>query len=302
MKTPFPLFILVWLFCATSGALTAQKQRYADHLGSDEEIVDYGYQFVLSKHPEGRFTYRCFQPEEKLLIDVIHYTNRSLIIAEGLRERWFDNGNKCLEATYERGFLHGAYREYFYETGTLHTEGAYDIGEKHGPWRTYHPNGQLWKEEFYVKGSREGVYSVYDSLGVTKESGLMTADKVELRSVGEPPVAFPDDRLPEFPGCEAVSDPAARRKCADKKLLEYVYGKVRYPARARRRGVQGEALADFIVEPDGSVADVRVLHGLNADISREIERLILKMPVWHPGRQGGEAVRVRLKLPINFKL
>jgi outer membrane biosynthesis protein TonB len=66
--------------------------------------------------------------------------------------------------------------------------------------------------------------------------------------------------------------------------------------------VEGRALVGFVIEKDGKVGNIEVKHGLNLDISREVERLVGSMPDWHPGYRKGEPVRVQFNLPVTFKL
>jgi TonB family protein len=302
MKRSYYTAISFFLVFLISGSLSAQKKRYIDFLEEGEKIINGNYQYVITKHPDGRFIYRCFFPEKMLLIDVIDYADEKMTTTEGRRLRWFDNGHRSVESTYRGGFLHGAYREYSFETDSLMVEGNYFNGEKIGAWRSYHTSGALSKEEFYEDGLREGAYMYYDTLGAITESGVMAADTVQILSVGKMPVMGLIERMPQFPGCETIEDAKERKRCADREMLEYVYGNIKYPSRARNRGVEGMAMADFVVEKDGRVTNVRVLHGLNEDISKEVERIMKGMPVWHPGYEQGKPVRVKFNLPVKFKL
>lgn len=302
MKRYYYFAFTIVLGFLIAGSLSAQKKRYVDFLEIGEKIVEGNYQSVFTKHPDGRFIYRRFFPEKMLLTDVVDYADAGMATTEGRRLRWFDNGHRSVESTYRGGFLHGVYREYSFESDSLAVEGNYVDGEKEGEWRSYHTSGELWKEEFYEYGLREGAYFRYDTLGVITESGVMAADTVQILSVGEAPEPDMVEKLPEFSGCETIADAKKRKSCADKKMLHYVYGNIKYPPRARNRGVEGMALVVFFVEKDGTVSNIRVLHGLNEDISKEVERIISGMPVWHPGYQEGKAVRVKFNFPVKFKL
>jgi protein TonB len=58
----------------------------------------------------------------------------------------------------------------------------------------------------------------------------------------------------------------------------------------------------FIVEPDGSLSDFKVLRGIGYGCDEEALRVAKSMPKWKPGMQNGETVRVSYLIPINFKL
>ena len=58
----------------------------------------------------------------------------------------------------------------------------------------------------------------------------------------------------------------------------------------------------FIVEPDGSLSDFKVLRGIGYGCDEEALRVAKSMPKWKAGMQNGETVRVSYLIPINFKL
>ena len=108
--------------------------------------------------------------------------------------------------------------------------------------------------------------------------------------------------MPLFPGCDPALPYEEREPCADRKMLEHIYGNIRYPQHARTYDVEGLAVVSFIIEEDGSVEDIKVVRGLDADIAAEIVRMVKTMPLWEPGRVDEEAVRVQFNLPVRFKL
>ena len=110
------------------------------------------------------------------------------------------------------------------------------------------------------------------------------------------------EQMPTFPGCESMSDKAARDKCAQEKLLQFVYKNIKYPAIARENGVEGMVVIRFVVEKDGSITDAQVVRDIGAQCGNEAMRIVNMMPKWNPGKQRGRAVRVQFNLPVRFKL
>ncbi len=96
-------------------------------------------------------------------------------------------------------------------------------------------------------------------------------------------------KMPEFPGGE-------------KKMYEYFVKKLRYPEVARDNNIQGKVYVSFVVSKDGSLKDIKILRGIGYGCDEEVIRMILLMPKWKPGTQGGKPVRVRYTLPVSFKL
>lgn len=107
---------------------------------------------------------------------------------------------------------------------------------------------------------------------------------------------------PAFPGCENISDKAEKKKCADEKMLQFIYGNIKYPAIARENGVEGMVVIKFVVEKDGSITQAEVVRDIGAGCGQEALRVVGLMPKWEPGKQRGRAVRVQFNLPVKFKL
>lgn len=87
-----------------------------------------------------------------------------------------------------------------------------------------------------------------------------------------------------------------------KVFYEYIRKNLKYPHEARRRGIQGRVFVQFVVDTDGSITDVSLLKGIGKECDEEALRLIENSPKWIPGRQRGKPVKVRMSLPVVFKL
>ena len=97
------------------------------------------------------------------------------------------------------------------------------------------------------------------------------------------------DEMPSFPG-----GPAG--------LMKWLSSHVQYPAIAIDICIQGTVIVSFIVEPDGSVSNAKLVRSVDPCIDQEALRLVGQMPKWNPGKRAGIPVRVRCCLPIKFKL
>ncbi|MGD8427990.1 MAG: energy transducer TonB [Balneolaceae bacterium] len=76
---------------------------------------------------------------------------------------------------------------------------------------------------------------------------------------------------------------------------------IRYPEMARKAGIEGRVIVQFIVTEDGSVENPRVIRGIGGGCDEEALRAVKKAK-FKPGRQRGEAVRVQYSLPVVFRL
>ncbi|MCQ2320523.1 MAG: energy transducer TonB [Bacteroidales bacterium] len=115
------------------------------------------------------------------------------------------------------------------------------------------------------------------------------APEIEEEEVVEQEIFQIVEEMPSFPGGE-------------QKLMEYVGKNVKYPQIARESGIKGRVFVSFVVEPDGSVSNVKVLRGIGGGCDEEAMRVVKSMPKWKPGKQRGKAVRVSYMLPVNFQL
>ena len=109
-------------------------------------------------------------------------------------------------------------------------------------------------------------------------------------------------------------------------LVKYLNKKLNYPDLAKRYGVEGKVVMEFIVDTDGTLKEITakdcIIERFNTTkFSQETEaeqkalkeqfallfakegaRVIRKMPKWTPGSINGEPVRVKYNLPITFKI
>jgi protein TonB len=95
------------------------------------------------------------------------------------------------------------------------------------------------------------------------------------------------ERVPSFPG-------------GDQAMMMWLFRHQKYPAEAKAKGIRGNVICAFIVEPDGQLSTVKVIKSLDPDLDAEAIRLVNAMPKWTSGKQNGEPVRVRYDLTVNF--
>ena len=94
---------------------------------------------------------------------------------------------------------------------------------------------------------------------------------------------------PEFPGGIAA-------------FYKFVGDNMKYPSQARRMGIEGRVFVQFVVDKEGNVTEVQSVKGIGAGCDEEAVRVLKTSPKFKPGKQRGRAVKVRMVLPIIFKL
>lgn len=96
-------------------------------------------------------------------------------------------------------------------------------------------------------------------------------------------------QMPSFPGGSSA-------------LFNYLSANIKYPLVCEENGIQGRVICSFIVEPDGSLSELKVVKSVHVSLDKEALRLLRSMPSWTPGQKDGAAVRVRYTVPITFRL
>ena len=97
------------------------------------------------------------------------------------------------------------------------------------------------------------------------------------------------DRVPEFEG-------------GMDGLGKYISENLKYPEEAKKAGIEGRVVVQFIVQKDGSVTEVTPLKGIEHNCDKEAVKVMMKSPKWTPGILDGKKVKVKMVLPIVFSI
>lgn len=95
--------------------------------------------------------------------------------------------------------------------------------------------------------------------------------------------------MPEFPG--------GMKGCRD-----FIQAEMCYPEEAKKAGIQGRVILQFIIEKDGTPAQSRIVRSVHPLLDKEALRIIRQMPKWTPGKQDGKPHRVLYTIPVPFQL
>lgn len=85
-------------------------------------------------------------------------------------------------------------------------------------------------------------------------------------------------------------------------FFSWVTQNLKYPEQAKKKGVEGQVLVQFILDPSGNMTQVKAVKGIGGGCDEAAVELIKSAAPWNPGKMGGKAVSVRMVLPINFKI
>lgn len=97
------------------------------------------------------------------------------------------------------------------------------------------------------------------------------------------------DEAPQFPGGNVA-------------LIKFIYSHIQYPSAALQQRIQGRVWCSFMVNRDGTVSDVMLEEGIYISLDEEAVRVLKAMPPWIPGKTRGKNIKVKVYLPIVFKI
>lgn len=125
-----------------------------------------------------------------------------------------------------------------------------------------------------------------------------------------PPLPNDEDEPSDIPFRIVEKNPmfgdCSDKSCSDMAFLKYMYKHISYPSIARENGIAGRVTAQFVIERNGQISDIKILRGIGAGCDQEVIDVLQKMnqggPSWKPGEQRGKPVRVLYTLPVTYSL
>jgi protein TonB len=136
-------------------------------------------------------------------------------------------------------------------------------------------------EEVVIEEEVEEVINVVED--VEDSEDIESSEGVETDVPAEPDF----DINPGFPG-------------GGGSFMDWLERNLKYPAAAKRMGIEGTVIVEFTVDENGKISDAAIFESLHRLCDREALRLIKIMPVWVPGIKNGIKVRGKHTLEIPF--
>lgn len=87
-----------------------------------------------------------------------------------------------------------------------------------------------------------------------------------------------------------------------KAFYEYISANLKYPSEAKEMGIQGKVFVEFVVDKDGKLINLKSVKGIGAGCDEEAIRVLKNAPKWTPAKVVDMPVKVRMILPITYKL
>ena len=85
-------------------------------------------------------------------------------------------------------------------------------------------------------------------------------------------------------------------------LQKFKSENVKYSSELRSLGIEGMVIVRFLIEKDGSIANIRIARGVSPAIDAEALRVTRLMPAWQPGKEKGKPVKCLTGTMYEFLL
>ncbi len=147
------------------------------------------------------------------------------------------------------------------------------------------------KELLFTATTTIGLLLVGCNANANPNEQAIPSTEIETPTAAQPSeeVLEAAEVMPEFPGGMHA-------------LLGTIAQNLKYPKEAVDSQIEGRVVLQFVVDKQGKVTDIQVLHGMTPELDQAAIDVMHTLPAWQPGRQDGKPVNVKYTLPINFKL
>lgn len=147
------------------------------------------------------------------------------------------------------------------------------------------------------KKSTRRKYQKLKNDALTNVKGV--TDKLESSLVPDEILFVLVDEVPIFEKCG--DDTSV--KCFNQELQKHFFEHFSYPKEAIKQNMQGRVFVKFVIDKKGKVQNVKTYSSGNKELlEKEVERIMLQLPVFTPGRELGKKINVIYSMPIDFKL
>jgi protein TonB len=139
--------------------------------------------------------------------------------------------------------------------------------------------------------------AVIEQQNLDFDASLDLSEEMDVRR--EPPPPETSDEQKEEDESEEIF--VAVEESPDCGGIQAVQKEVTYPDFARKAGIEGRVIVQFVVDEEGDVTRSKVTRDVHTLLDKEALRAIQELECT-PGRQRGTPVKVRMSMPVVFRL
>ncbi|MFO7853602.1 MAG: TonB family protein [Bacteroidota bacterium] len=178
---------------------------------------------------------------------------------------------------------------------------GYETQELKASWITEEPielQGKSYEINLEAVEEEEKAEAEAEAEKVEKVERVEKVEEEEAEAKEDRPVADREttevifvvvEDMPQFPGGLTA-------------LRSYIYDNLEYPEKAKQKGIEGKVTVGFTVDARGDIENVHIVRSTYAGFDDAAMKVFRNMPAWEPGKQRGHPVKVKLNVPVEFKL
>ncbi len=302
------LFLLVPKFCISQVITANDDAVYLDSLFNMGNEKNYKYiRVVKDYHVPNQKSYevKYFYKSGKIAISGITST-KDQITKTGVFVYYYENGNKKAITNFIKNVSRGK-ESIWYENGNKKQEGEYIIDEKkneskykvnvfwdaNGFEKVTDGNGDYEEsdENLFASGKVKNGFKDGRWEGSDKKIGYTFSENYENQKLVSGVSIDKEKTTHNY--TVLVKKPEPKKGMAN--FTTYIARAVNSP---KVEGLNGEIYVKFVVETDGTIADVKVLKDLGYGTGAEAFRAVTSYKDWTPAEYRGIKIRYTCSLPI----
>lgn len=134
-----------------------------------------------------------------------------------------------------------------------------------------------------------------------KEPNAQSSTKKKAKSdSGNDAIGYTTDEIPQD---KQTLSKGPRFQGGDMNAFSiWVNQHLRYPESLRKHRIHGKVVAEFKINSDGRVSDVKIISGVCPDLDNEVIRVLSSSPKFKPAIKDGKPVAVAYTFPVIFAL
>jgi antitoxin component YwqK of YwqJK toxin-antitoxin module len=307
MKHYLLLIFLYFVSCSSFSQTATDSAMYLDSLHNLGTAENYKYIRIVQDYQtpnKESYQVKDFYKSGKIAMSGASL-NRDKIVKTGPFVYYYENGKRKSIINYELDKANGNYYE-FYENGNKKLQGEWIVDNK-----TVLPDTKIisyWDEnatqtiqdgngffdEIYGVGKGKIKNNLKDSIW-TGENKKFKFTYIENYKNGELVSGISiDSNQVEHKYTTSEIRPIPKKGMSD--FNNHISRTFKCP---KIEGLKGKIYVSFVVETDGSIADVKVLRDMGYGTGAEAIRVVTSYKGWIPGEQRGIKVRCKFSLPIT---
>jgi len=282
----YKLLLLVFASASTIVASAQDAERTIAYLdGNSKAVIDpakASYRRTVEIRPDHYLVRDYYMTGELYMLAECSSFYPDLV-KEGKATCYYESGSKLSEGMFEEGKPVGLHVDY-YENGNLRKEMLYDGDERHyvqflaEDGANLIPNGKGLAYEHQPRLDRTVYLEIDNYASVASYYVTPGADTV---------FTMVEDQAEYVGGLE--------------KLAMDIRKLLKYPKTAKRRGIEGKVLVQFVVDKSGNISNSQVVKGLDPECDRMAVNTVNRLHSWIPAEYRGKEVASTCILPINFR-